>query len=258
MSNILNVGDADTLSKKFQGAAPFDHAVIDNFLNEKLARQLTQFFPKPEEKNWWQYDNPFEKKLAFNNIDQLPACFSQFFSYVNSAEFLTWLEKLTGVNGLKSDASLRGGGLHCIKRGGKLDVHQDFNIHKELGMLRKVNLILYLNEGWLDEWGGHLELWDKDMQVLRQKISPLFNRAVIFRTDMESNHGHPHPLLCPDDTSRLSLATYYYLEDANIDSIPYKSTVYKKLPGSDDGLDGLRELRSKGRLNNMTTGKGNV
>lgn len=258
MSNFLNDNDVDALSEKFQGAAPFDHIIIDNFLNEKLAKQLVEFFPHPEEKNWWQYDNPLEKKLAFNDIGQLPTCFSHFFSYVNSPEFLAWLEKLTGISDLKSDPSLRGGGLHCIKRGGKLDVHQDFNIHKELGMLRKVNLILYLNENWQEEWGGHLELWDKDMTTLHHKISPLFNRAVIFRTDTESNHGHPHSLTCPEDRMRISLATYYYLEDANIDNIPYRSTIYKKLPGSDDQLDELRDLRSKGRLSNMTTGKSNA
>jgi hypothetical protein len=70
---------------------------------------------------------------------------------------------------------------------------------------------------------------------------------------MNSNHGHPHPLECPDDKYRISLATYYYVEHPEIESIPYKSTVYKKLPGSDDGLDELRELRKSGRLQNLTS-----
>ena len=76
MSNFLNDNDIDVLSEKFQGADPFDHIIIDNFLNEKLAKQLVEFFPRPEEKDWWQYDNPLEKKLAFNDIGQLPTCFS--------------------------------------------------------------------------------------------------------------------------------------------------------------------------------------
>ena len=252
-SMILNIQDVTQLSKSFQGADPFDHIVIDNFLNENLAKTLSEKFPRYEDASWWMYDNPLEKKLAYNDLDKLPNCFKTFFDYVNSQDFLDWLTVVTGVKNLKSDPTLSGGGLHYIRKEGKLDVHQDFNIHKGLNMLRKVNLIVYLNESWKEEWGGDLEIWDKSMTKLCKSVSPVFNRAVIFRTDMESNHGHPHPLKCPENRARISLATYYYVQDENIENIPYKSTVYKKLPGIDDGLDGLREERSKGRLKNITT-----
>jgi len=255
--NIVNdfTLNIEELSKKFLEADPFQHIVIDDFLNESFALTLKTNFPKYDEKTWWLYDNPLEKKLAFNKIDELDHCFSSFFSYVNSNEFLYWLSKLTGIQNLKSDKKLNGGGLHLIKRGGKLDIHEDFNVHKELMMFRKLNLILYLNEPWEEEWGGHLELWNQDMTRMRQKILPKFNRAVIFRTDTDSNHGHPYPLMCPDDQYRISLATYYYVEHPQIENIEYRSTVYKKLPGTDDGLDDLRELRKSGRLENLTNKK---
>lgn len=255
--NIVNdfTGNINELSKAFLEADPFQHVVIDNFLNENLAISLKENFPKPHEKTWWLYDNPLEKKLAFNKINELNLDFSNFFSYVNSNEFLYWLSKLTGIENLKSDKNLNGGGLHLIKKGGKLDVHEDFNVHKELMMLRKLNLILYLNDPWEEEWGGHLELWNKDMTKLCQRIFPKFNRAVLFRTDTDSNHGHPHPLNCPENNYRISLATYYYTEHPQIHEITYRSTVYKKLPGNEDGLDELRELRKHGRLQNLITEK---
>lgn len=254
MSKVINDNlDATKLSQDFMNANPFHHVVIDNFLNVELANKIKENFPNPDDKSWWVYNNPLEKKLAFNKIEELHDSFSTFFSYANSNEFLNWLQDLTGLKSLKADPDLNGGGLHLIRQGGKLDIHEDFNIHKELKMLRKVNLIFYLNEEWDESWGGHLELWNKDMTELCQKITPKFNRAVIFRTDMDSNHGHPHPLSCPENRYRISLATYYYIEDANIDKIEYRSTKYKKLPGTDDGLDGLRILRSKGRLENLTT-----
>jgi Rps23 Pro-64 3,4-dihydroxylase Tpa1-like proline 4-hydroxylase len=256
VSSIINSHiKAEELSFAFLNAKPFHHVVIDDFLNHQFANLLKENFPKPDEKTWWLYDNPLEKKLAFNKIEELNPCFFDFFSYINSNEFLIWLNKLTKIQDLKSDSTLYGGGLHLIKQGGKLDIHEDFNIHKELSLLRKLNLILYLNDPWEDEWGGHLELWNKDMTELCQKISPKFNRAVIFRTDMDSNHGHPHALSCPDNKYRISLATYYYVEDENIKEIPFKSTVYKKLPGNDDGLDDLRKLRKSGRLQNLTNKK---
>ena len=31
------------------------------------------------------------------------------------------------------------------------------------------------------------------------KISPLFNRMVIFRINDDANHGHPEPWLAPED-----------------------------------------------------------
>jgi len=252
-TKIINDLEVEALSKKFTSSYPFHHIVIDDFLDLDLAKSLKENFPKPDQQTWWLYDNPLEKKLAFNKIENLDESFSRFFSYVNSDEFLSFLTILTNVQKLKSDNNLYGGGLHLIKQGGKLDIHEDFNIHKELGMLRKLNLILYLNDPWEEEWGGHLEIWNKDMTKLCNKILPKFNRAVIFRTDMNSNHGHPHPLTCPDDKYRMSLATYYYVEHSEIELIPYNSTTYKKLPGEDDGLDELRELRKSGRLQNLTS-----
>jgi Rps23 Pro-64 3,4-dihydroxylase Tpa1-like proline 4-hydroxylase len=252
-TKIINDLEVEELSKKFTSSYPFHYIVIDDFLDLNLAKSLKENFPKPDQQTWWLYDNPLEKKLAFNKIENLDESFSRFFSYVNSNEFLSLLTILTNVQKLKSDSNLHGGGLHLIKQGGKLDIHEDFNIHKGLGMLRKLNLILYLNDPWEESWGGHLEIWNKDMTELCNKILPKFNRAVIFRTDMNSNHGHPHPLTCPDDKYRMSLATYYYVEHSEIELIPYNSTTYKKLPGKDDGLDELRELRKSGRLQNLTS-----
>jgi hypothetical protein len=69
---------------------------------------------------------------------------------------------------------------------------------------------LYLNKNWEEEWGGDLQLWNKDMSMCVKKILPIFNRMSIFSTTGNSWHGHPDPLTCPDNRSRKSLALYYY------------------------------------------------
>jgi Rps23 Pro-64 3,4-dihydroxylase Tpa1-like proline 4-hydroxylase len=245
---IINSIDLKKASLEFKRSDSFDHIVIDNFLKEDFALKLARSFPSPSQQKWWSYKNQLEKKLAFNDIEKLDPCFQDFFIEVNSDNFTNFLAELSGIEKLFSDPSLNGGGLHLIKRGGKLDVHEDFNIHRGLGMLRTLNLIVYLNEGWKEEWGGHLELWDATMTTKSKSVLPVFNRAVIFRTDMNSNHGHPHPLECPEDRYRISLATYYYRQVEDIERIPYRSTTYKKLPGVDDGFDELRRLRQLGRL----------
>jgi Rps23 Pro-64 3,4-dihydroxylase Tpa1-like proline 4-hydroxylase len=53
--------------------------------------------------------------------------------------------------------------MHQIVRGGKLGIHADYNYHKHYGLDRRLNLLVYLNKDWREEYGGHLELWDRQM-----------------------------------------------------------------------------------------------
>jgi Rps23 Pro-64 3,4-dihydroxylase Tpa1-like proline 4-hydroxylase len=96
-------------------------------------------------------------------------------------------------------------------------VHADFNFYKRLNLYRRLNLLIYLNENWKESWGGDLELWDRTGKRCVQRISPLFNRAVIFDTSNYSYHGHPRPLECPEERSRKSVALYYYTVEAPAD-----------------------------------------
>ncbi|MFM8411426.1 MAG: 2OG-Fe(II) oxygenase, partial [Alphaproteobacteria bacterium] len=103
-----------------------------------------------------------------------------------------------------------GGGLHETLPGGFLDVHADFNFHGAWFLDRRLNVLVYLNHGWREEWGGCLELWDRDLSRCVKKVVPAFNRTVIFATDDTSFHGHPEPVRCPPGTTRKSVAMYYY------------------------------------------------
>lgn len=232
--------------------APFPHLVVDNLLNADRLRELTARYPSVDDKTWWRYDNPLEAKFAYNDLSRLDPSFKQFFDEANSPSFLKQLEELSGLEGLIADPTLNGGGLHQIKRGGKLDVHEDYNVHRGLKAWRKLNLIVYLNEDWDPSWGGDLELWDAGMTRCVERVSPVFNRSVIFRTDLKSNHGHPDPLACPEGVTRRSLAVYYYvpMTDEEWATHEYASTRFKKRP--DDPLDPeverLREQRNKGRV----------
>ena len=148
--------------------------------------------------------------------------------------FLKFLESLTGIEGLISDPYYVGGGIHETKKGGFLKVHTDFNYHKKLKLDRRVNLLLYLNSDWKEEYGGHLELWDKDMLSCKRKVLPVINRMAIFSTTDFSYHGHPEPLSCPDNRSRRSLALYYYTNGRPASELEFdKSTVtnYQERPG---------------------------
>jgi hypothetical protein len=111
---------------------------------------------------------------------------------------------------LIADPSFFGGGLHWIENGGYLEIHADFNHLRKYNLARRINLLLYLNKDWKDEYNGQLELWDRATMTKGKAVAPLFNRAVIFSTVKEALHGHPTPLAAPPGLARRSLALYYY------------------------------------------------
>jgi Rps23 Pro-64 3,4-dihydroxylase Tpa1-like proline 4-hydroxylase len=201
---------ANRLAATHASADPFPHSVIDDFLPVEVAEHILQEFPDSRQPNWVQQHSFDQKKLAA----QKEAGFSDFtrglLRELNSAGCLAFLRALTGINGLISDPYYEGGGLHQIVPGGFLKVHADFNWHPTLKLDRRLNLIIYLNKEWREEYHGHLELWDRSMSRCVKKILPVFNRAVVFNTTSWAYHGHPERLACPEGMTRKSLALYYY------------------------------------------------
>mmetsp|Transcript_7940 Transcript_7940/g.36165 ORF Transcript_7940/g.36165 Transcript_7940/m.36165 type:complete len:185 (-) Transcript_7940:162-716(-) len=130
------------------------------------------------------------------------------FSLLKSSMFVAFLERLTGIDDIIPDPHYRGSGLHQTEPGGFLRVHADFNRYESLKLDRRVNVFLFLNQDWDHSWGGALELWPRDMSTCEQKIQPVFNRLVIFRTTDFSYHGYTDPIRSP--YPRRSVSMYYY------------------------------------------------
>lgn len=191
-------------------AEPFPHIIIDDFLPEAILNRVLEEFPQPKSINWQTFDNVSEKKLASNSELQIGPLTRLLLYQLNSSTFIHFLEKLTSIEGLIPDPHFAGGGLHQIEKGGYLKIHADFNQHKKLKLDRRLNLLIYLNKDWQEEYGGYFELWDQNMKSCQKKVLPIFNRCVIFSTTDFSYHGHPEPLTCPEGRTRKSLALYYY------------------------------------------------
>ena len=197
-------------SAAYSRAEPFPHAVIEDFLPTELCEQLLAEFPTAEQIEWMRFDKHHSKKLATRGDDQFGPATRQVMQQFSSAACLSFLETLTGIAGLMPDPYFEGGGLHQIEPGGFLKIHADFNHHGKLRLDRRINLIVYLNKDWKEDYNGHLELWDRDMTQCVRKILPVYNRCVVFSTTDWSYHGHPEKLTCPPDRTRKSLALYYY------------------------------------------------
>src|SRR5215510_7244770 len=213
---------------------PIPHILLEDFVDPELARRAMKEFPAASTEAWTHYEHQNENKLGMTDRRFFPPALGRLVDQFNSQAFVSWLSELTGISGLEADSSLEGAGLHQSVRGGFLNVHTDFSHHHyRKNWRRRINLILYLNEGWREDWGGAIELWDEKMRRCEAKYPPLFNHVLIFNTDAKSFHGFPEPLSCPPHTARKSLALYYYtIEDRPRPAV--RSTDYRPRPN--DGL----------------------
>ncbi|MDC0302893.1 2OG-Fe(II) oxygenase [bacterium] len=211
---------ASSVVDGFNTAAPFAHAVLDDFLPQAHAASLARDFPTPQDPIWsdWRKREGHQYgKQGTRNSDQfwrLPDYLYFSLLEFNSSIFLRFLEDLTGLCSLIPDPYFQGGGLHQIVNGGILDIHTDFNDYRRLGLFRRLNVLLYLTSDWEDGDGAELELWDGPPPDGRcvKKVAPIFNRLVVFKTDKTSFHGHTTEWQ-PLDRTRRSIALYYYTRD---------------------------------------------
>ncbi len=218
------------LAREYRDNKPFPHIHLSDFLEGSIVRRVATEFPKPTDTSWIQYKHYNENKLGKTNRAEFPPLIGRLIDELNSPEFVAWLSELIGIPDLMADPSLEGGGMHQTERGGFLNMHADFtHHHHHPNWHRRCNLILYLNEGWQEEWKGAIELWDRDMKSCVVKVPPLLNHVVIFNTTEESYHGYPEPISPPEGVTRKSLALYYYTAetDARFSS---RSTNYQARP----------------------------
>jgi Rps23 Pro-64 3,4-dihydroxylase Tpa1-like proline 4-hydroxylase len=227
-------------SKDYRFATPFPHIVLDDFLPADSLQAVFDALPRLDDERlkWGNLNANLPdgraaqaRKYHLQNVLSMKPAMRQLISELNSGPFTFLLSELTGIEGLVVDAQLLGGGVHFVKPGGLLRVHADFRRHLSYNLERRLNLLLYMNPDWHEEYGGHLELWDPEMKACVERILPISNRCVIFNTTENSYHGHPHPLTCPEGMLRCAIALYYYTADRpNAVDAKVHSTAWQELP----------------------------
>ena len=222
---------------KYRTADPFPHIVIDDFLPAPVIDLLLERLPAPDPEkaqggaSYLQLEDGSPAQSGKQWVSRelsVDVAFRRIYWELNAGPFVRFLQQLTGVPRLLPDPYLLGGGVHQTLPGGFLAVHADFNRHPQLHLARRLNVLIYLNQDWQQEWGGDLELWSTDMQNCEQRIAPVAGRCVIFNTTSTSFHGHPHPLACPEGETRKSIALYYYTRDDEESSA--HDTLWQPLP----------------------------
>ena len=220
ISNFINskyLNEIKNLNSQYVNNYPFPHIVLDNFFSKQILECIFDDLHLLTNHNQVEFENNIKKKIAFDKVDDFPESIKKIFYFLNSGQFLDWMNKVSGIKEkLVADPDFFGGGVHKCFKGGYLKVHTDYHKHPTTHLDRRINVLVYLNKNWIESYGGHLELFDKNnLKESKKKILPIFNRFVAFSTNDISYHGHPDPLNCPDENQRYSIATWYYTNGRN-------------------------------------------
>jgi len=226
--NPIVTGNIDELHRQFIDALPFQHLIIDDFFDPLFVQSLAASFPAFDDAKASDESGKLGEKCVHEAVKALGEDYCRLDALVQNEEFLNLIKNITGIDELIYDPLYYGGGTHENRGGQDLDPHIDFNYHPVTNHHRRLNLILFLNEEWRDDWGGLLELYadpDKDGRPSRT-ITPLLNRLVMFVTTEHSWHGFRR-INAPAEASRKSFALYYYTIDRPVaETAPRHSTVY--------------------------------
>lgn len=201
---------------------PYGHIVIDNFLNtEHIPIFLNELDKLTPEMSYYRGNVNIEntKKAFKNNLGEF---IDSIFRELCSDDFIKIIENITGINNIiRNNVELEGAGIHKVYNNGFLTMHKDFNntFDTNFGLIdRRINLLLYMNPDWKEEYNGQLCLYDNNEKKITKQIYPILNRCVIFNTT-DSIHGHPHPMKLPENICRQSLALYYYTKNTTGKSV---------------------------------------
>jgi hypothetical protein len=226
---------ADWYRSQFETAKPFRHVLIAPFFQPAVAEAMLKEFPVPIESQMRGEAGEKCRKFACHDVRSIGPTYRLVDDYVSSPEFASVMERVTGIQNLLYDPEYHGGGTHDNLSGQGMFAHVDFNLHHATKYHRRCNAIIYLNQGWNEQWGGNLELhtdpWDfENDQIV--SYPPLFNHCILFETNEHSWHGF-QTVQAPDgrELSRKSFTIYMYTKERPAEEIAPKHWTIYVLPG---------------------------
>ena len=190
---------------------PFEHIVIDNFLDIEDTQKFYQGLLTNQELNEDQIynaeKNGTKRQFTSSNGNIFLQQLLDVFSDVELGR--TIADKFAFDQTLYPDSTFEGGGLTFSPPGTFLRYHGDFNYSSNVQKYRVINAILYLNYEYQTHNGGHLHLLDAASDTVERTVEPVFNRCVMFKTAKDTLHGVNRN---SKNFTRVSFNAYYYAD----------------------------------------------
>lgn len=212
------------------------YCFLDNLLDDKFVLELYKAFPKGGEP-WREMSSFREKKLTTKQFQEVPKILGDITFALQSDKVLKKVGEIVSINNLSGDETLYAGGLSSMRKGDFLNPHIDNSHDQERKFYRRLNALFYVTPNWKREFGGNLELWNKDV-TKSVEIESLFNRLVI----METNPWSWHSVNKVKNTNenRCCVSNYYFSEESPTGDEYYHVTSFAGRPE-----EPLKRLMSK-------------
>lgn len=227
---------ADHYRETFLHAQPFKHLAMDDFFEAGFAERLLAEFPRFDPHLALNEMGEIGGKAVNTRIREISPAYRELYEMIGSKPFLELMSHVSGIPDLILDPRMYGGGTHENLHGQELDAHVDFNYDEAQKLHRRLNVIVYLNKDWQEEWGGAIEIHSNPRDPENNQIRTLnciFNRCVMFETNEISWHGFPKINLPPDKRhlSRKSISIYLYTTTRPAEEVaPLHGTFYVQRP----------------------------
>jgi hypothetical protein len=225
------------LCEQFMRADPFPWLVLDEFLRPQFVAELCRGFP-PKDRDYDRYcladDGTVGTDYANATLEVFPPAFQELDRLLRGDAFLRFLGEITGIDGLLDDPEYFGGGIRESQARAFLPAHIDFNYHPRTLSHRRLNLLIYLNEAWEEDWGGAIQV-HRDPTLYKghdivASFAPIVNRCFLFETSERSWHSFSR--LCPPPgRSRRAFTIYYYTTSRpDAERVTLRNTEYVEPP----------------------------
>lgn len=196
--------------------------LLDDITTSNLKCELEELY-ELRKKEFKVFDRNGSMMYEWTKYNRLITPFAfDLISEFHSSEFVRFLEKISGINGLIPDIHLHGAGYMRCGRGDSLKIHTDFNWNDTIKLNRELTVMVYLNKDWKEDWNGDIQLWDKKNTHCVKRYFPKWGNCVIWKHDELGFHGHPNPITAPDGEFRDGFRFFYYTSNSTNDN-PHRS-----------------------------------
>lgn len=200
------------------------YCYLDNLLPENLALEIYNCFPEKEKMRMMSSFR--ERKYTSKNFDQFNSLLSDITFAIQEPKVIRIVEEISGIKNQQADSTLYAGGLSLMDKDSFLNPHIDNSHEQTRSFYRTLNLLYYISPEWKIEYGGNLELWDKEVKENVTIVSQ-YNRLVIMETNPWSWHS-VSPIVV--DKKRICVSNYYFSPDSPIGRDYFNVTSFSGRP----------------------------